>query len=221
MQHASRKQCLLQCCSSQGLRQDLSTHMLFISANPGAETRAKPPRGLSTWMGALMQGRIQPELPPKHAVRSGCSGLDLNLARWKAAQRDAERGEQKERKTVPSLSPQKCSGPRSVHNKLLSFPSLRVTLFAFLQIVSTFCINNPIASEGVGGSRGARGEGVGGNQMSLLVFKKKVEDGEQQLGAGALAGRAESCHGAVFRPGGRRVNTGEIIYNYRQSCCWG
>lgn len=108
-----------------------------------------------------------------------------------------------------------------MHNKLVSLPSLRVTLFAFLQIVSTFCINNPSAREGEGGSRGARREGVGGNQMSLLLFKKKVEDAEKQFGAGALAGRAENCHRAVFRPGGRRVNKGEIIYNYRQSCCWG
>lgn len=151
---------------------------------------------------AVMQGGIQPELPPKHAVRSGCSGLDPTLARWKVVQRDIEREEQKERKTVHSLFPPKkqrfTSGAVSVHNKLLSLPSLRVTLFVFLQIVSTFCINNPSASEGEGESAGARGEGVGGNQMSLLLLKTKVEDAEKLFGAGALADRSESCHRALL-----------------------
>lgn len=113
------------------------------------------------------------------------------LTRWKAVQQDVEREEQKEGKTVHSLFPPKkqrfTSGALSVHNKLVSLPSLRVTLFAFLQIVSTFCINNPSASEGEGESAGATREGVGGNQMSLLLLKKKVEDAEKQFGAGALA----------------------------------
>lgn len=66
-----------------------------------------------------------------------------------------------------------------MHNKLVSLPSLQLTLFAFLQIVSTFCINNPSASEGEGKSAGAHREGVGGNQMALLLLKKKVEDAEK------------------------------------------
>lgn len=64
-------------------------------------------------------------------------------------------GSRKKGKQFPPSHPQKRSGPRSVHNELVSFPSLRVTLFAFLQIVSTFCINNPSASEG----EGAEGHG--------------------------------------------------------------
>lgn len=152
-----------------------------------------------------MQGGIQPELPPKHTVGSGCSGLDPTLAGRKAVQQDVDREEQKEKKTVRSLFPPPpkkqwfTSGAVSVHNKLVSLPSVRVTLFAFLQIVSTFCINNPSASKGEGESTGARGEGVGGNQMSLLLLKKKVEDAEKQLGAGALADQAESCHRACVQ----------------------
>lgn len=79
------------------------------------------------------------------------------------------------------------AGALSVRCKLASLPSLPLTLFTFLQIVSTFCINNPGASEG----EGRRREGVGGNPMALLLWKKKVEDG-----AGALADGAESCHRA-------------------------
>lgn len=87
------------------------------------------------------------------------------------------------------------AGALSVHNKLASRPSLPLTLFTFLQIVSTFCINNPGASEGEGRHR----EGVGGNPMALLLWKKKVEDGEERVGAGALADGAESCHRACVQ----------------------
>lgn len=109
------------------------------------------------------------------------------------------------------------AGALSVHNKLASRPSLPLTLFTFLQIVSTFCINNPGASAGEGRHR----EGVGGNPMALLLWKKKVEDGEERLELQPWQTEQRVAIELAFRPGGRRVNKEEIIYNYRQSCCRG
>lgn len=109
------------------------------------------------------------------------------------------------------------AGALSVHYKLASLPSLRLTLFTFLQIVSTFCINNPGASEG----EGRRGEGVGRNPVALLLWKKKVEDGEERLELEPWQTEQRVAIELAFRPRGRRVNKEEIIYNYRQSCCRG
>lgn len=149
-------------------------------------SKGKTAGGLSTQIRphrAMVQGGIQLEPLPKPALRSACSGSDPALARRKAVQRARNR--------IRSLLPRKeqrfAAGAASAHSKRVSLPSLRLTLFTFLQIVSTFCTNIPRASEGEGESAGARGEGPGGSQMALFLLKKEGGVCEEPFGAGALA----------------------------------
>lgn len=170
--------------------------------------------------GAAVQGRIQPEHPPKRALRSGCSGLASTPAGWKELREMVREGRREKGKQSAPCAPQNaalhCWGSQRAQQT--SLPSLGpLTLFTFLQIVSTFCINNPGASEG----EGSRGEGVGGNPMALLLWKKKVEDEEERLELQPWQTEQRVAIELAFRPGGRRVNKEEIIYNYRQSCCRG
>lgn len=124
-----------------------------------------------------MQGGIRLEPAPRPTLRSARSGSDPARARHKAVQRARNRI----RFLLPRKEQRFAAGAASAHSKRVSLPSLPLTLFTSLQIVSTFRTNIPRASAGEGASAGVRGEGPGRSQMGLFLLKKKVEYARSRL----------------------------------------